>query len=389
MIPRVMNPRLRSLLARFPVVLMLGPRQCGKTTLARSIGPGRYLDMELPSDRQLLSGDMEYTLRTLPAPVVIDEAQTVPELFPVLRALVDQARGQKGRFLLLGSVSPTLIEAIAESLAGRIGVLELTPFLFAEVLGAGVSLRDHWLRGGFPEPGTEADPASRHDWFEGYVRTFVERDVRIAAPRLMPAQLRRFVMMLAHYQGSTLNASELGRSLGVTYQTVNAYLDLLEGFFLARRLPPYHANLGKRLVKAPRVYLRDSGLLHHLLGIGDADRLAVAPGRGASWEGYVIEQILAREAIDSPATQPYFFRTQAGAEIDLILDRGHERIGFEIKAASTVGAADWRHLQSGVQDGLIQRGVVVHLGDVSFPARENVDVLSAGELLSQGFGIRP
>jgi predicted AAA+ superfamily ATPase len=175
----------------------------------------------------------------------------------------------------------------------------------------------------------------------------------------------------------------------VTYQTVNTYLDLLEDFFLARRLPPFHANLGKRLVKAPRVYLRDSGLLHHLLGIGDADRLSVAPGRGASWEGYVIEQILAREAIDSQATQPCFFRTQAGAEIDLILDRGHERIGFEIKAASSVGAADWRHLQAGVQDGLIQRGVVVHLGDVSFPARENIDVLSAGELLSQGLAPRP
>ncbi len=384
MIPRIARGRLASLIDSFPATLVLGPRQCGKTTLAREIVGARYLDLEKPSDRQVLSGDAEYTLRSIASPVILDEAQTLPELFPVLRALIDEQRSRNGRFILLGSVSPSLVGAISESLAGRVGILELTPLLLPEARAGGLDIREHWLRGGFPSALLEPRPVQRHDWFEAYVRTFVERDIRMVAPRLMPAQLRRFVTMLAHYHGAVLNASDLGRSLGVNYQTVQTYLELLEGFFLLRRLPPFHVNLGKRLVKSPKVYLRDSGVLHHLLGVGEADVLAVSPKRGESWEGFVIEQILAREALERPSSQAFFYRTQAGAEIDLVVDRGTERLGFEIKAATNVGPGDWRTLKSALDDGIIDHGFVVYLGTGSFPASRGIDVVAADEMLLRG-----
>jgi len=382
MIPRSAEPRLKKLAGQFPAVIMLGPRQCGKTTLARHFIDARYFDLEKPSDLQVFSGDIEYALRQLKGPLILDEAQTLPPLFPVLRSLIDESRRAHGRFFLLGSVSPELVRNISETLAGRVGILELTPFIFSEVAGRrGVKLDALWLRGGFPDAFLARDSEQWEMWQESYVRTFVERDVARHRLTLSAAEVRRLMTMLAHSNGGILNYSNLGRSLGYSYHTVQSILDLLEGYFLVRRLAPYHANIGKRLVKSPKAYVRDSGMLHHLLGLRDMDSLITSPARGNSFEGFMIEQIIALENLHRSGSGFYFFRTHTGAEIDLLIDRGQTRIGFEFKAGVATTPTDWAHLLAGIADNVIDRGILVYSGTHSFAPSDKIRVLPASEVL--------
>ena len=383
MIPRAAQARIKALAAQFPAVLLLGPRQCGKTTVMRYFDDGRYFDMEKPSDVQVFSGDLEFVLRRLSGPIVFDEAQLLPALFSVLRAMIDESRRTRGRFYLLGSVSLELVKNISETLAGRIGILELSPFLYSEVAGRrGVRLDTLWLRGGYPDAFLARNADTWHAWHEAYLRTFVERDIARHQLNLSAADMRRFITMLAHSHGGMLNASSLGRSLGYSYHTVQNALDLLEGYFLVRRLQPYHANLGRRLVKSPKVYVRDSGVLHYLLGIRNADQLLVSPALGNSFEGFMIEQIIAVERLHHAGTGFYFFRTATGAEVDLILDRGRERIGIELKAGVATEPRDWAHLKVAIDDNVIHRGVVVYHGTRSFDVDKKISVMPAEEALA-------
>lgn len=384
MIKRASIAVLRKLAAQFPAVLILGSRQCGKTTLAKDVIGCRYFDLELNSDRQVFEGDPELALRRLSGPIILDEAQVMPSLFPVLRALIDERREEVGRFYLLGSVSPELVQGISETLAGRVGVLDLTPFLYGEVLAAGAEdpVDTLWLRGGYPQAFLASDADARQFMFENYFRTFIERDVTRCGLAFTPQEMRRLLTMLAHLHGGLLNASDLGRSLGVSYHTVQKTMDVLEGFFLARRLTPYHANVGKRLVKAPKVFLRDSGLLHFLLGISSVEGLLSSPVRGRSWEGYIIEQLIAAEELVRRGSQYHFYRTQTGVEIDLLINRGQKRVGYEIKCADSVSPADTKNLRKGIADGIIHEGVVVYHGTRAFPISDAISAVPAAEALS-------
>lgn len=319
-------------LTHLPAVALLGPRQSGKTTLARNLAdqcPSLYLDLESPVDRQKLSDPVHYLTTHQDKLIVIDEIQHQPELFQVLRGLIDDGRRQgrkHGRFLVLGSASPDLLRQ-SESLAGRIAYIELDPFDVLELPHA-----DHsslWLRGGFPESFLAADEYRSIIWRRDFIRTYLERDVPQLGPRIPASTLFRFWSMLAHVQGGVFNGALLGRTLEVDAKTIIRYLDLLENLMLVRRLMPYQANHGKRLVKAPKVFIRDSGIVHALLNITDLEALLGHPVLGASWEGFVIENLICAAP---QRTMAYFYRTQAGAEIDLILDiPGHGLWAIEIK----------------------------------------------------------
>jgi predicted AAA+ superfamily ATPase len=268
--------------------------------------------------------------RLRPAAVVLDEAQAVPALFAALRGVIDRRRSKTGQFLVLGSAQPTLIRQVSESLAGRVGVLELDPLTAAEAASGPPrrSWTSVWLRGGFPD-------ALRHDfreWWESYLRTYVERDLPQLGVAADPMLLRRMLTMLAHAQGALFNASTFGQSLGVSYHTVQRYVDVLEQTFLARRLPPFHRNVRKRLVKTPKIYLRDTGLVHHLLNLDTSAAVSSHPVAGASFETFVIEDLLRRERLARPHVQAFFWRTAIGAEVDLVLDRGSERVLVEVKS---------------------------------------------------------
>ena len=347
---RLAAERLRTLSRRFPAVLILGARQVGKATLARQTFPAfAYLDLEEPATRARVQHEPTFHLdRYSATPVILDEVQAVPTVLAVLRGLIDRLPRRHGRFLLLGSAQPTLIRGVAESLAGRVGILELDPLTAAET-GHGRPIRPWetvWLRGGFPGALT----ADFRDWWEAYLRTYVERDLPHLGVGADPLLLRRFLTMLAHAQGGLFNASTFGQSLGVSYHTAQRYLDILEQTFLVRRLAPYFRNVGKRLTKAAKVYLRDTGLLHHLLNLSSLSAVEDHPVYGHSFETFVLEDLVRRERLRHPHTQVFFWRTARGAEVDLVLDRGSTRLLVEIKVGRGDTPAVVRTLTQSMQD---------------------------------------
>ena len=382
-IPRLIESDLRQSLCANPVTAVLGPRQAGKSTLVRHCLAGQkealILDLDLPSDLRRLS-DAELFLREHADRLVcIDEIQLKPDLFPLMRALVDIDR-RPGRFMILGSASRDLIRQSSETLAGRIHYLELTPFRFAEIEGfqgyGPKAYRRLWWRGGFPPAFLEASDAVSSRWRLDLVRTFLSRDIPQFGFHISAMAMERFWKMLAHVHGSVLNASKLGQALDVTHVTVRKYLDILEQTFMVRVLRPFEGNLKKRLVKSPKVYIRDSGILHTLLEIDTPADLFGHPVFGASWEGWCIEQIV--HAL--PEWQASFFRTSSGEEVDLILERGKRRLAFEFKASA---APQLTKGFFGVIEALqpFQTWVVCPTDGEGYSLRDKVKVAGIGETL--------
>ena len=329
MLTRLHAHQVREKLGKFPAVALLGPRQCGKTTLAQQIG-GAYFDMETKGSQARLDAEWD-SLVEGDRLVIIDEAQQAPQVFSRLRGAIDARRKRNGRFLLLGSVSPELMTSVSESLAGRLGLVRMSPFILPE-LKAG-QMDDLWLRGGFPDGGI-LTPETFPEWQEHYLELLVTRDLPAWGLPGKPQLMMRLLAMLAAVHAQPLNASQLGTSLALNYKTVQSHCDGLEGAFLIRRLQPFSANISKRLVKVPRVFWRDSGLLHAMLNVTDLDQLYRQPWLGHSWEGFVIEQTLATLSAAGKRAQPFYFRTSDGYELDLVLDWGSERWAIEIKLTS-------------------------------------------------------
>jgi len=373
---RDLRPHLEEGLANFPAVALLGPRQVGKTTLAQEVIESQegslYLDLERPSDLRKLEDPELYleSLRTRNPEglVCLDEIQRVPDLFPVLRSLID-AEGRNGQFLLLGSASRELIRESSETLAGRIIFLELTPLLASEVGGHDRdSLLQYWLRGGFPRSYLASSDEASLLWRESFGQTFLERDIPQLGFQVPAETIRRLWRMLAHNHGQLLNSSQLGTSLGISHTTLRSYLDLLTQTFMVRQLAPFEANVKKRLVKSPKVYLRDSGILHSLLEIGSLDALFGHPVLGASWEGLMIENVIAA----LPRWRPSFYRTSHGAEIDLIMSRGERHIAIECKASASPKVR--RGFWSALDDTKIEEAWVLAPVDEMYPLKEGVRV---------------
>lgn len=351
---------LRDLIRRFPAVTLVGARQAGKTTLARRTFPrAAYYDLERPSDRARIELDPEAVLGRARGIVVIDEAQAMPALFPVLRSLIDERKTGR-RFVLLGSASPLLVRGVSETLAGRIAHLELPPFSWDEVPARRESDAERiWLTGGFPPAYFAPDAKGWWLWLENYIRNFIERDLGLLGIDLPAPRLHRFARIIANVHGGLWNAAEVGGALGVSYHTAQRYLEILEGGFLVRILKPWHANLGKRLVKQPRLYWRDSGLLHHLLGLDAPAAILDHPKAGASWEGFIIEEVISRERRRHPSTEFHFFRTHTGLECDLLLVRGRTLLPLEVKIATSVGRDDLDRLKAVMELIGARRGHIV------------------------------
>ena len=373
---------LRGLLRQFPVVAILGARQVGKTTLARQLLTRRRdvttFDLEDPDDLARLADPM-LALRPLSGLVVLDEIQRRPELYPSLRVLVDEA-GRRRRFLVLGSASPELLRQSSESLAGRIAHHELGGFSLEEI---GTAPYDRlWLRGGFPRSFLASDEASSLRWRRELIRTYLEREVPALGLRLPAPTLRRFWMMLAHAHGQVWNASELGRSLGAAHTTVQRYLDTLVETFMARSLQPWFENIGKRQVRSPKVFVRDSGLLHALLNIRNGRELQGHPKVGASWEGFVIEMLIARLGVSGD--ECFFWAAHSGAELDFLVVRGARRLGFEVKRTSAPTVT--RSMHVAMSDLGLESLAVLHAGRHSFDLAPGIRAVALGELLKE---VRP
>lgn len=372
---RSLTPQLLDALDHSPAVVLLGPRQSGKTTLALEIARERdaiYLDLESEQDRAKLAQPELYLADHLDKLVILDEVHRTPGLFPVLRGLIDRARrsGRRaGQYLLLGSASLDLLKQSGETLAGRVAYLELTPFHALEVPGQ--PLDQLWLRGGFPDSLLATDDVRSLRWRQDFIRSYLERDIPQFGPRIAADILRRFWTMLAHHQGGLLNTAQLARNLGVDTKTAGAYLGLLVDLLLVRRLPPWHANLGKRLVKTSKVYIRDSGIAHALLNIPDKETLLAHPVVGASWEGFVIENLLANA---DPAVQAYFYRSSGGAEIDLLLAwPGGPLWAIEIKRSLTPKAE--RGFHSASADLKPEKRWVVYPGVERYRLAEDIEAI--------------
>jgi len=370
--------RITSLLKRFPVVAILGARQVGKTTLANLIAPSvsdrsTRFDLENPSDLARLADPM-LGLQGLTGLVVLDEVQRRPELFPVLRVLADR-KPVRARFLVLGSAAPDLLRQSSESLAGRIAYYELPGLALREV-GAGQANR-LWLRGGFPRSFLARSDRESMEWRQSFIRTFLERDLPALGVNIAADTMRRFWSMLAHHHAQLWNASEIGRSFGVADTTVRSYLDKLTDALVVRQLKPWHENLGKRQVKSPKIYVRDSGLLHTLLNLAVQRDLEGHPKLGASWEGFVIDQIV--QQLEVLPEETYHWRTHQGAELDLLVVRGGLRLGFEVKR--TVAPTLTSSMRSAMQDLKLKSLFVVHAGNETFPLSRQVQAVALNDLL--------
>jgi hypothetical protein len=370
-------------LAAFPIVTMLGPRQVGKTTLARQLadqwaGPVRHFDLEDPDDQARLA-DPAFVLRPLTGLVVLDEIQTRPDLFPLLRVLADRP-GSPARFLLLGSAAPELLRHTAETLAGRVVFHELDGLALDEIAPSAKNadwLDTRWLRGGFPRALLATNLAESRAWREAFIRTYLERDLPQLGINLPAITLRRFWTMLAHYHGQTWNGSELARAMGVSDKTVSRYLDILEGTYMAYRLPPWHTNLGKREVKSPKVYLTDTGILHSLLGLGSVDELLAHPKCGASWEGFMLHEIIRRAG--AHRGEVFFWSVHTGAELDLLIQRNGRRLGFEFKLTRSPKVTPSMRSSSEVL-GLEHIYVVCHGEGEPWPLAEEITAVPAMNL---------
>ena len=384
-IARQRTDELKQSLSHNPVTALIGPRQCGKSTLARHVLQSRkdalILDLELPSDMRKLFDPELFLQEHADRLVCIDEVQLKPDLFPLLRALVDKDR-RPGRFLLLGSASRDLVRQSGETLAGRIHYLDLTPFTFIELergMGKkGLDFKKHWWRGGFPPAFLSKNDAQSDAWRRDMIQDYLSRDIPAFGFTIPMPAMARFWKMVAHYHGGLLNASKFGQSMDMSHNTVRKYIDILEQTFMVRILKPLVINLKKRLVKSPKIYLRDSGLLHTLLEIDTMTELFGHPVFGSSWEGWCIEQLIAR----LPRWQPFFYRTSSGEEIDLVLTKGREKLAFEIKASLTP------HLSRGFSDTMEalqpeRTWVVCPMTDPGYPIQSGARVAGISECLKE------
>jgi len=363
--------QVRGSLEMNPVVAVLGPRQCGKTTLARMLvgtGSPNYFDLEDPVVAQIMEEPMT-ALRDLRGLVVIDEAQQRPELFPVLRVLSDRAE-RPATFLLLGSASPALSRQAAESLAGRVALVEMAGFGIGEIGAGGWGAL--WQRGGFPRSYLAGTDMESHTWRKDFIQTFLQRDLGALGFGMSPQAMGRFWTMLAHYHGGIWNATEMANALGLAVNTVRSYLDALVETYMVRRLAPWYENVGKRLVKAPKVYIRDSGLFHSLQRITTVAELQTHPKIGASWEGFALEQIIQAWGIDDP----YHYAVHAGAELDLFFVRGGRRYGVEIKRTDAPGPRKGYSIL--IEDLGLEHLYIVYPGDRSYAIRDKVTALPFG-----------
>jgi uncharacterized protein len=378
MIPRSsLADTIASSLDRSRVVALLGPRQCGKTTLARQFVPPaspNYFDLEDPASLARLAQPM-IALQDLVGTIVIDEVQRSPDIFPILRVLADR-QPLRARFLILGSASPALLRQSSESLAGRMEIATMGGLSLAEV-GLSEQAR-HWSRGGFPLSFLAASDSDSFIWRKNFIQTVLERDIPQLGIGVPAMALQRFWFMLAHFHGQIWNAAELARSMGVNETTVRRYLDLLEGVYMVRQLRPWHANLKKRQVKSPKIYFRDSGLLHQLLGIrGEAD-LLLHPRLGASWEGYVLEEVI--KALQPDET--WFWATHAGAELDLLLVKDGRRLGVEIKRVDAPRVTP--SMRIAFDDLALEKLVVLYPGARRYPLAEGIEAIPFQEFILQG-----
>lgn len=374
-------------LGQVPAVVLLGPRQVGKTTLARNIvshwpGGAIYLDLERPADRRRLDDADAYLREHSGKLVVIDEIQRAPNLFEILRGIIDDRRAageRHGHFLLLGSAAIELMRQASETLAGRVAYLDLAPLMLNEILPAGLGADTLWLRGGFPESLLATSDAASLDWRRDFIRSYLERDVPMFAPRLPAETVGRLWTMLAHQQGAQFNQARLAASLGVSAPAVSRYVDLLVDLKLVRRLLPWNGHLGKRLVKSPKLYIRDSGLVHALLELESRDAVLGHPVAGASWEGMVIENLIEAAGERRRAS---FFRTADGAEIDLVLERGGQaELAIEIKRSSAPSPA--RGFAIACDDLGITERYLVYPGTERFPLRHDAQAIGLDELMQQ------
>jgi predicted AAA+ superfamily ATPase len=374
-VQRILQEGLIELIKQFPVVGIIGPRQVGKTTLVKRLinhieKECLYLDLELPEDQNKLHDPQLFLEQHFDKLVILDEIQRIPDLFPLLRALIDRHR-VPGRYIILGSASPDLLKQSSESLAGRIAYKEVAPFNYTEIINH-ADLNSHWFKGGFPEVFLAGDEGFYQNWMTNFVRTYLERDLPGLGLPASPPLVRRLWTMLAHFHGGIWNASNFSKSLGITIPTVNKYLDFLESAFLISRLQPFHVNLKKRLVKSPKIYIRDSGVLHYLTGIPNFQDLQARVLVGNSWEGYVIEQI---RHILPDHIKLYYYRTHNGAESDLVLVRGTTPISC-IETKYTAAPKVGKGFQISTADLHTEQNFIITPKSDSYPVSTNIIVCS-------------